>query len=685
MFFARHSPTRILTESLFSSLFPSPSPTPLQAITAENGAIIAGYADLPSRLPGQASNLLSRISTRLLLSGVTEKDKKEWLEPYNPAHEVIGKMVVTHGGKMVWAPAPPPPPPPPSAAVAKVDPVAEAAKKAIAAADASRKLTLRRALSTLTGAGTAILFGAIAPGAELVSMASVFTLSCLVGYHTVWGVAPALHSPLMSVTNAVSGMTAVGGMALCGGGYFPETPAQALAASAVLVSALNIGGGFTMTKRMLEMFRRKTDPPDYDGLWLLPGLGVPAAYLAANAAGMGGVALDSAAGLAASALCIGALGGLASQTTARMGNALGMIGVGTGCLATIGAMAPHVSTETLVQMGALLTVGGAGGASIAQRVQITDLPQLVAAFHSFVGAAAVVTSAATFLSAVPASEAARLLEHGSGGHVVTHDALHLSAEWAGGAIGAVTLTGSLVAFGKLNGNIASKPLVFNGQNAFNTGLAAVNVAALAAMLADPVNMGLPALATAITASSVLGYTLTAGVGGGDVPLVITLLNSYSGWALCAEGFMLNIPMLTTVGALVGSSGAILSIIMCDAMNRSVVSVIFGGLPGGNAPVAVAGGGAPAAPQVHVEATVDTVARDLVDAKKVIIVPGYGLAVARAQYAVADMVARLRAHGVDVNFAIHPVAGRMPGQLNVLLAEAGVPYEIVHELEEINVR
>jgi len=288
----------------------------------------------------------------------------------------------------------------------------------------------------------------------------------------------------------------------------------------------------------------------------------------------------------------------------------------------------------------------------------------------------------TFLSAVTPAEAAALAAHGTGGHVVTHDALHLVSEWAGGAIGAVTLTGSLVAFGKLNGNIASKPLVFAGQNQFNTALAAVNVVALGAMLSDPAGLGLPALTAAVGASSVLGYTLTMGVGGGDVPLVITLLNSYSGWALCAEGFMLNIPMLTTVGALVGSSGAILSIIMCDAMNRSVVNVIFGGLPG-DAQKAAGGPAAASAPQVHVEATVDGVARDLVEAKKVIIVPGYGLAVARAQYAVADMVTRLRNHGVDVAFAIHPVAGRMPGQLNVLLAEAGVPYEIVHELEEIN--
>ena len=188
-----------------------------------------------------------------------------------------------------------------------------------------------------------------------------------------------------------------------------------------------------------------------------------------------------------------------------------------------------------------------------------------------------------------------------------------------------------MAFGKLNGMVSSAPLRFSGQNQLNLGLAAVNAAALAAMLTDPVNLGLPALATAATASGILGYTLTAGVGGGDVPLVITLLNSYSGWALCCEGFMLNTPMLTTVGALVGSSGAILSLIMCRAMNRSVTAVIFGGLPSA-AQSAGAKAKGPVEKQVHVETTPDAVAQLLVDAKRVIIVPGYGLAVARAQCA-----------------------------------------------------
>ena len=642
---------------------------PGKAVLSPTGTWICGYADLPSRLPGQSSNLLSRISTRLLLSATTDKNE---VRPFTPDHEVIGKMLVTHEGKTVWSPPPPPPPASAAPVVAKVDPAVAAAAAAAAAQTAAHALTRKRVGATTSAAGLALLYGAVSPSADLVSMASVFSLSSLVGYHTVWGVSPALHSPLMSVTNAVSGMTAVGGMALCGGGYVPETPGQMLAASAVFISALNIGGGFTMTRRMLDMFKRKTDPDENESLWLVPGAVIPATYLGALAAGYGGPALDMAAGLASSMLCIGALGGLSSQTTARMGNQLGMLGVGTGCLATLGSVAPHVSTETLVQMTGLLAAGSTAGAYFSNRVQITELPQLVAAFHSFVGAAAVATAFSSYVAAD--------VVQGTG-HAHVHDALHLTSEWAGGAIGAVTLTGSLVAFGKLNGNIASKPLAFAGQRAFNSGLAALTGTSLIAMLAGPASLGLPALGTAVAASSILGYTLTAGVGGGDVPLVITLLNSYSGWALCAEGFMLNIPMLTTVGALVGSSGAILSIIMCDAMNRSVTDVIFGGIPGSNKPAAVSAGAT--TPQVHVETNAEAVARDLVDAKNVIIVPGYGLAVARAQYAVNDMVQRLRAQGVNVRFAIHPVAGRMPGQLNVLLAEAGVPYEIVHELEEIN--
>ena len=259
--------------------------------------------------------------------------------------------------------------------------------------------------------------------------------------------------------------------------------------------------------------------------------------------------------------------------------------------------------------------------------------------------------------------------------------MQIVAQWAGCVIGAITFTGSIVAFGKLQGFVDQKPLKFAGQHQLNAGMAAGNVVALGVMLqpAAAAAPGLAAMGTAAGLSSLLGYTLTAGVGGADVPLMITLLNSYSGWALCAEGFMLDNAMLTTVGALIGTSGAILSYIMCAAMNRSVFNVIFGGVGTSS----TAGGEAMKVSGTHTEAGAEAVAATLVGAKKVVIVPGYGLAVAKAQYAISDLVKKLRDSGVDVSFAIHPVAGRMPGQLNVLLAEAGVPYDIVHELEDVN--
>lgn len=414
---------------------------PGKAVLHKGSVWVAGYTDLPSRLPAQASALLARTTHRLLLLAVA---KDNTLAPLRPDDDVLTKTLVTHAGRVLWkAPAPlPPPPPPPDAATvkraedaarAKADADAAAAVAAAAAAvkaadAASYSATLKQALTTLGGGVAAITLGALAPNLEVASMLGVLALSTVIGNYVVFGVAPALHSPLMSVTNAVSGMTAVGGMMLCGGGYLPDTASQVLGAGAVLVSAVNIGGGFTMTGRMLDMFKRKTDATEYGKLWLLPGVGIPATYLAALGAGMGSPALHSAAGLAASAACIGALAGLSSQTTARMGNALGQVGVGTACVATLGIMAPHVEASTLWQMGGLLLTGGVVGQQISSRIPITDLPQLVAAFHSFVGAAAVATAFSSFLA--PIAGAAESLTGG-------HDKLHLTAEWAGNAIGAL--------------------------------------------------------------------------------------------------------------------------------------------------------------------------------------------------------------------------------------------------------
>merc|ERR1712226_1599741 len=247
-------------------------------------------------------------------------------------------------------------------------------------------------------------------------------------------------------------------------------------------------------------------------------------------------------------------------------------------------------------------------------------------------------------------------------------------------IGGVTFTGSLIAYGKLNGNLSSNPLMLPGRHALNAGLLASNIGAMGYFLYDPsMSVGLAMLGTTATLSGVMGVTLTMAIGGADMPVVITVLNSYSGWALCAEGFMLNNNLMTIVGALIGSSGAILSYIMCKAMNRSLPNVILGGYgtsaTGGGKPMEITG--------THTEIQIDGTVELMTNAKNIMIVPGYGLCVAKAQYPISDLVDLLRSKGKTVRFGIHPVAGRMPGQLNVLLAEAGVPYDIVNEMEEIN--
>merc|ERR1712202_67263 len=305
---------------------------------------------------------------------------------------------------------------------------------------------------------------------------------------------------------------------------------------------------------------------------------------------------------------------------------------------------------------------------IAKKIEITDLPQLVAAFHSLVGMAAVLTCFSTYLDHFPSfatDPAATMIK---------------TSLFLGTFIGGVTFTGSLIAYGKLNGNLGSNPLMLPGRHALNGSLAAANVAAMAYFLMNPsYNVGLSMLGTTASLSAIMGVTLTMAIGGADMPVVITVLNSYSGWALCAEGFMLNNNVMTVVGSLIGASGAILSYIMCVAMNRSLPNVILGGF-------GTTGTGTGKPMEITGEATVwdvDQTVQAIADSKNIIIVPGYGLAVAKGQYPVAEMVALLKKKGKNVRFGIHPVAGRMPGQLNVLLAEAGVPYDIVMEMDELN--
>merc|ERR1711990_1262283 len=625
-------------------------------VTVYNNVTHIGYTDLPSRLPTQASTLYSNNLTKLLLS---MGDGKENFN-LDMTDDVVRGSIVLNKGVTSWPPNPP-------ISVAAAAPKGGAAAAAAAAAPVEVNHfneKMKTALSYTGGLATINALGVGSPNPAFTNMTTTFSLGCIVGYHTVWSVVPALHSPLMSVTNAISGITAVGGMLLMGGDLYPTNTIQALAAGAAFISFINIFGGFIVTKRMQEMFKGPTDPPEHTML-----MGIPAAtFLGAYGYAMsqGYPEVHQMAYLASGLACIGALGGLSAQPTARLGNALGMIGVSTGVAATLGLLQPN--PEVLTQMAVVAAGGGLLGTTIAKKIEITDLPQLVAAFHSLVGMAAMLTCFATYLDHYPGfatDPAATMIK---------------SALFLGTYIGGVTFTGSLIAYGKLNGNLNSNPLMLPGRHAINGGLLAANAGAMGYFLMTPeLGMGLGMLSTTAALSSVMGVTLTMAIGGADMPVVITVLNSYSGWALCAEGFMLNNDLLTIVGALVGFSGGILSYIMCKAMNRSLSNVLFGGYgtltSGTGEKMKITGSHT----EVDVANTVDLITAS----KNIIIVPGYGLAVAKAQYAIAELVDTVRKHGINCRFGIHPVAGRMPGQLNVLLAEAGIPYDVVLEMDELN--
>lgn len=616
-----------------------------------NGVQIIGYSDLPSRLPTQASTLYANNISKLLLSA----GEKGYYN-LNMEDEVIRGSIVHHNGELMWpAPAANAAPPPPPAAAKEI--VKPPEKTPLQAAVAETGLVT-------AGLGSIVGLGMASPNMAFNQMVTTFSLAGVIGYKVVWGVSPALHSPLMSVTNAVSGITAAGGLLLMGGSLVPHTTPQYLAATAALISAINITGGFIITKRMLDMFKRPTDPPEYHYLYAIPASLFVGGYAATNMAGYSD--MHQMLYLGSSLCCIGALAGLAQQSTARTGNALGILGITSGVAATVGTLAPTQSL--LTQMGMTLGIGGTIGAVVATRIEVTDLPQLVALFHSFVGVAAVLTSIASYL-VDPAHFA-----HDPSGNV------HKAAIYAGTFIGGVTFTGSLTAFGKLQGLLKSAPLDLPGKNFYNIAMGAASVGALGLFMnSHETSTCLPMLAAATGLSSVMGVHMTASIGGADMPVVITVLNSYSGWALCAEGFMLNNDLLTIVGALVGFSGGILSYIMCKAMNRSLTNVLFGGYgtlsSGTGERMKITG--------THTEVNVDGTVEMITAAKNIIIVPGYGLAVAKAQYAIADMVKKLREKNINVRFGIHPVAGRMPGQLNVLLAEAGIPYDVVLEMDELN--
>jgi NAD(P) transhydrogenase subunit beta len=375
--------------------------------------------------------------------------------------------------------------------------------------------------------------------------------------------------------------------------------------------------------------------------------------------------------LAATILFILCLGGLSNQETSRRGNLYGMIGMAIAVLATV--FGPSVTPAGYAYIVGAMVVGAAIGLYAARIVQMTQMPELVALMHSLVGLAAMLVGYANFIDPAVAATL-----------TPAENTIHEIEMYLGVLIGAVTFSGSLIAFGKLSGRISGKPVLLPGRHLINLiGLLVVIFFGYRFVTAHGVADAMLPMIVMTVIALLFGIHMVMAIGGADMPVVVSMLNSYSGWAAAATGFMLNNDLLIVVGALVGSSGAILSYIMCRAMNRKFLAVIAGGFgTDASAPKPAGGGAVQPAGEVH-PITAPETAEMLRDAKNVIIVPGYGMAVAQAQHTVYEITKALRERGVNVRFGIHPVAGRMPGHMNVLLAEAKVPYDIVFEMDELN--
>ena len=377
------------------------------------------------------------------------------------------------------------------------------------------------------------------------------------------------------------------------------------------------------------------------------------------------VSLTALAYLAAAVLFILALRGLSNPETARRGNQLGMLGMALAIAATL--LRPGMSVQGLALILTAIVIGGVVGTIVARRIRMTALPQLVAAFHSLVGLAAVFVAAA-------ALNAPQSFGIGVPGHLLTESLIEMAL---GLAIGGITFSGSLIAWGKLQGVLKGTPLQFRGQHILNAGL---GILLLALMVGFVLTSAQPVFWLVAGLAIGLGFLLILPIGGADMPVVVSMLNSYSGWAACGIGFTIGNLALIVTGALVGASGAILSYIMCKGMNRSIFNVLLGGFGTGTAAAGPAGATGERAVKTG---NADDAAFIMRNASKVIVVPGYGMAVAQAQHALRELADVLKKDDVTVKYAIHPVAGRMPGHMNVLLAEANVPYDEVFELEQIN--
>ena len=379
--------------------------------------------------------------------------------------------------------------------------------------------------------------------------------------------------------------------------------------------------------------------------------------------------------IAAIILFILSLGGLSNPETSRRGNLYGMIGMTIAVLATV--FGPRVSAGGIGWIIGALLVGAAIGLYLARTVQMTQMPELVAFMHSLVGLVAVIVGYASYI------DPTAMIEPMTGVRMTSAEAtIHHIEVYLGVLIGAVTLSGSVIAFGKLSGRITGKPVLLPGRHWMNLlGLLVVIYFGYRFMHAHSIQEGMLPLIVMTVIALLFGVHMVMAIGGADMPVVVSMLNSYSGWAAAATGFMLSNDLLIVTGALVGSSGAILSYIMCQAMNRNFISVIAGGFGSAGGTTPAAGGAQPAGEVVAISA--QETAELLKESKSIIIIPGYGMAVAQAQHTVFEITKYLRAQGKKVRFGIHPVAGRMPGHMNVLLAEARVPYDIVMEMDEIN--
>lgn len=615
-----------------------------QRTETENGVVCLGYTDMPSRLPQTASTLYANNVGRFIESISVDGEVD-----YAADDDVLRAMKVVDGGEVLWpdclgGTVSPLPPPTPS------DVVTATPSGGIASQPTPSGIG-NIGWVTALGVGTVGL-GAVSPGPAFTASVGTFALSNMLGVASVANVSHSLHSPLMAVTNAISGITAVGGIHLL---TSDQPLVWGLGAMATSLSAVNIAGGFITTDKMLAMFDEKdSDDASITSTHrhsLIPIVASGLVWGGLHGMGLNGPEMAPMAEILAGTLCIGGIAGLASKDTAKMGAMAGKAGIGLALLSTTPA-------SVALPAAALVGAGGAVGYGVGKKISPMSLPQAVAGFHVLVGLAATAGSVGMFLG-TPATEMTPLIA---------------SSSFLAATIGSITTTGSLIAFGKLDGRMDSTATNLPGRDAINIGLGVSTVAAGCTFLYAP-NMG--SLFAGAATSSALGLHMTASIGGADLPVVITLLNSYSGWALAAEGFLLEQPVLTTVGALIGCSGASLTKIMCDSMNRDLPSVILGGF------------GTEASTTTHTptgestEISVEDTLEVLRDAETVIITPGYGLAVAQGQYPLAELVSKLQAMGKRVRFGIHPVAGRMPGQLNVLLAEANVPYDIVEEMEEIN--